>query len=67
MDINFLLGFTTNTYMFNWLVLPLLIFFARILDVSLGTIRVIFISRGIKKLAPLISFIEILIWITTIS
>jgi len=27
--------------------LPLLIFFARILDVSLGTIRIIFIAKGI--------------------
>lgn len=47
--------------------LPLLIFFARVCDVSLGTIRIIFISKGIKYLAPLVGFFEILIWILAIS
>ncbi len=51
----------------HWLVLPLLIFAARICDVSLGTIRIIFISRGIKLLASLIGFFEILIWLTALS
>lgn len=43
------------------------IFFARILDVSLGTIRIILISRGNRFLAPLIGFLEVFIWITVIS
>ena len=47
--------------------LPLLIFFARVCDVSLGTIRIIFISKGIKYLAPFVGFFEILIWILAIS
>ena len=47
--------------------LPLLIFFARVCDVSLGTIRIIFISKGIKYLAPLVGFFEILIWLLAIS
>lgn len=47
--------------------LPLLIFFARVCDVSLGTIRIIFISKGIKYLAPVVGFFEILIWIMAIS
>ncbi len=45
-------------------VLPLLIFGARVLDVSLGTMRIIFVSRGKRKLAPIIGFIEVLIWIS---
>jgi uncharacterized protein YebE (UPF0316 family) len=53
--------------LFAWVVLPLLIFTARICDVSLGTIRVIFISKGIKYLAPLIGFFEVIIWLLAIG
>ena len=48
---------------FTWFVLPVLIFVARILDVSLGTVRLVFVSRGFKYLAPLVGFFEVLIWI----
>jgi hypothetical protein len=48
---------------FTWIVLPILIFVARILDVSLGTVRLVFVSRGFKFLAPLVGFFEVLIWI----
>jgi uncharacterized protein YebE (UPF0316 family) len=51
---------------FKWIVLPLLIFSARILDVSLGTLRIIFVSRGLKYLAPLVGFFEVLIWLVAI-
>ncbi|MCX7678248.1 MAG: DUF2179 domain-containing protein [Spirochaetes bacterium] len=43
------------------------IFFARIVDVSLGTIRIILVSRGNRLLAPIIGFLEVFIWITVIS
>lgn len=52
--------------LFNWVIMPLLIIIARIFDVSLGTIRVIFISKGYKKIAPIIGFFEVLIWIVAI-
>jgi uncharacterized protein YebE (UPF0316 family) len=52
---------------FTYLVLPLLIFFARICDVSLGTVRVIFVSRGYRYLAPVLGFFEISIWLLAIS
>jgi len=45
----------------------LLIYFARVADVSLGTLRIAFISRGEKNLAPLIGFFEMLIWLFAIS
>ena len=48
-------------------ILPLLIFCARICDVTLGTLRIIFISKGKKGLAPLVAFFEVLIWIIVIS
>ena len=38
---------------YSWVVIPLLIFLARVTDVSLGTLRFIFIARGYRKLAPL--------------
>jgi uncharacterized protein YebE (UPF0316 family) len=44
-----------------------MIFCARICDVSLGTIRVIFISKGIKYLAPLIGLFEVIIWLLAIG
>jgi uncharacterized protein YebE (UPF0316 family) len=53
--------------LFAWVILPLLIFSARICDVSMGTIRVIFISKGIKNLAPIIGFFEVIIWLLAIG
>ena len=52
---------------YPWIILPLLIFLARICDVTLGTIRLIFVARGFRYLAPLIGFFEILIWIVAIG
>jgi len=51
----------------TWVVLPVLIFLARICDVSLGTIRVIFVSRGYRHLAPVLGFFEISIWLFAIG
>ncbi len=53
-------------FLFIWIILPLLIFSARILDVSLGTMRIVFISRGIKYMAPLVGFFEVIIWLLAI-
>jgi uncharacterized protein YebE (UPF0316 family) len=49
------------------LVLPIFIFIARVLDVTLGTIRIVFISKGLKYLAPMIGFFEIMIWLLAIG
>lgn len=56
-----------NTPVFAWVVLPLLIFLARITDVSVGTVRLILVSRGFKYLAPIAGFFEVLIWILVIG
>lgn len=56
-----------NSGFYMWFVLPFLIFLARVLDVSFGTIRVIFISRGFKYLSPLVGFFEMLIWLLAIG
>ncbi|MBN1830198.1 MAG: DUF2179 domain-containing protein [Deltaproteobacteria bacterium] len=55
-----------NSPLFTWLILPLLIFSARILDVSIGTIRIIYISKGMKFLAPIFGFFEVLIWLLAV-
>jgi len=56
-----------STDLYNWVILPLLIALARIVDVTIGTIRVIFVSRGLKNLAPLLGFIEVTIWLLAIG
>jgi len=43
------------------------IFFARILDVSIGTMRIAMISRGYRYVAPVFGFFEVIIWLTAIS
>lgn len=52
---------------FTFIIVPVLIFFARVCDVTMGTIRIIFVSRGHKFLAPLVGFFEILIWLIAIG
>lgn len=52
---------------FTWVGLPFIVFATRVLDVTLGTMRIIFLSRGRRYLAPLLGFIEVLIWITVVS
>jgi uncharacterized protein YebE (UPF0316 family) len=56
-----------DSEIFAWVVLPLLIFIARILDVSIGTVRLIFISKGMKILAPILGFFEVVIWLLAIG
>jgi uncharacterized protein YebE (UPF0316 family) len=51
---------------YSLFILPMFIFGARVLDVSLQTMRVIFVSKGLKYAAPLIGFFEVLIWILAI-
>ena len=42
--------------------IPLLIALARITDVSIGTLRIIFIAKGLKLWAPILGFFEVSIW-----
>jgi uncharacterized protein YebE (UPF0316 family) len=65
----FVMDFTIFSQMdlYQFVLLPLLIFFARVCDVSLGTIRIIFISKGIRYLAPLVGFFEVIIWLLAIG
>ncbi|OGX38376.1 MAG: hypothetical protein A3C36_06255 [Omnitrophica WOR_2 bacterium RIFCSPHIGHO2_02_FULL_52_10] len=51
---------------FHWVVLPLLIFLARVCDVSISTVRIILLSKGSRFLAPVLGFFEILIWLLAV-
>jgi uncharacterized protein YebE (UPF0316 family) len=53
--------------LFDYAILPLLILMARIVDVSMDTIRVILVSKGYRNYAPLIGFFQSLVWVITIS
>jgi len=56
-----------QTDLFTYVILPLFIFLARIVDVSLGTLRIIFVTKGMRRVAPLIGFFEVFIWLLAIS
>jgi uncharacterized protein YebE (UPF0316 family) len=56
-----------NSGWFDYLLLPLMIFIARICDVTIGTLRIIFVSKGNKLVAPILGFFEVLIWIIAIT
>jgi uncharacterized protein YebE (UPF0316 family) len=52
---------------FEWVIIPILICIARITDVSIGTLRIIFVSKGMKYIAPLMGFFEVIIWLLAIG
>jgi len=56
-----------SSELFSYILMPVLIFCARICDVSIGTMRIIFVSKGNRKVAPILGFFEVLIWIIAIS
>ena len=56
-----------NDELFKWVVLPILIFLARTTDVSLGTLRNVFINKGLRKIVPFLAFFEVLIWLISIG
>jgi len=50
----------------EWFVLygiPILIALARMTDVSIGTLRIIFVSKGLRFWAPILGFFEVTIWL----
>ena len=62
-----LIGQLTEFDWYVWVGLPMLIFAARVFDVTLGTLRIIFTSRGLRNLAPVLGFIETFVWIVAVS
>src|SRR5690606_30687310 len=52
---------------FDYVIMPLLIFIARVGDVSLNTLRMMFVLNGKKNIAPILGFFEALIWLLAIG
>lgn len=51
---------------FSYILLPLLIFFARIFDVSINTVRIIYVLGGRKFTSTLLGFFESFVWLMAI-
>lgn len=51
---------------FSYVVLPLLIFMARIMDVSINTIRIIYVLGGRRLTSTVLGFFESFIWLMAI-
>ncbi len=47
--------------------IPLLVFGARVIDVSLETLRIILLARGGRLIVPAIAFVEIIFWIVSLG
>lgn len=56
-----------SSSLLSTIAIPLLVFLARILDVSLATLRISMVYRGLKHLAAPLGFLEALVWILAIS
>ncbi|MBP9855112.1 MAG: DUF2179 domain-containing protein [Candidatus Omnitrophica bacterium] len=52
--------------LYNWVVLPLIIFFARVADVSIGTFRIVLFSKNKKFLVTFLGFVEVMIWLLAV-
>ncbi|SFD94991.1 DUF2179 domain-containing protein [Thermophagus xiamenensis] len=57
----------TESFWYSWVLIPAMIFLARVADVTIGTVRIVFISKGLKMLAPLLGFFEIFIWLIAMT
>lgn len=51
----------------TFIIIPALIFLSRVADVSLGTLRFIFLGRGYRKQAACLGFFEVLIWVAAMG
>lgn len=58
------LGISEET--FSYFILPLLIFLARIFDVSINTIRIIYVFGGRRLTATILGFFESFVWLMAI-
>lgn len=64
---DFLISLGISPDVFSYIIMPILIFMARITDVSISTLRVMFVLSGKKNVAPFLGFFEALIWLLAIG
>ncbi|MCL2417530.1 MAG: DUF2179 domain-containing protein [Bacteroidales bacterium] len=63
---NFEVLFSDFGGLWTWVILPLLIFCSRIIDQTIGTLRLVFLAKGHKNIAPILGFFESIIWILVV-
>lgn len=51
----------------GWVLIPALIFVARLIDVTLATMRHILVFKGARKLVPVLGFVEVLVWLVAMT
>ena len=56
-----------DPFLIDYVILPMLILLARVVDVSMDTVRIIMVAKGYRNYAPVIGFFQSLIWVITIS
>ena len=64
---DFLQTLGVSNTLLDYLLMPLLIFFARVTDVSINTLRFMFMMNGKKNIVPILGFFEALIWLLAIG
>lgn len=57
----------TSQDLYQWVLVPGMIFFARMLDVTIGTVRILLLAKGKRKLVPILGFCELLIWLLAVQ
>ncbi len=62
-----MLDFLRGEEFITLVAVPLLILIARVIDVTMGTVRLIFVSKGEKLLSAAIGFFEVLVWLLAIT
>jgi uncharacterized protein YebE (UPF0316 family) len=67
METFFIESLGIEPFYYQWVILPLMVFLARIGDVSLATMRIMLLMSGRRQIAPLLGFLESLIWIMAIG
>jgi len=60
-------SFGISENLLNYILMPLLIFVARIGDVSINTLRIMFMMNGKKNIVPILGFFEAMIWLLAIG
>lgn len=63
----YMVSWGISASVFSFVIMPLLIFIARVCDVSLSTLRIMFVLNGKTTVAPILGFFEALIWLLAIG
>ena len=63
----YMVSWGISSSVFSFVIMPILIFIARVCDVSLSTLRIMFVLNGKTTIAPILGFFEALIWLLAIG